>query len=1087
MPIGPDAMSFFEELKRRNVFRVGIAYAVLGWLLLQVTDIVVPILELPEWVAKLVLFLLLIGLPVVLFFAWAFELTPEGVKREKDIDRNQSIAPQTGKKLDRMIILVMGAVIAFLLIERFYISDPLPAEKTQAQAQASAVKSIAVLPFADLSQSGDQEWFADGLAEEILNALAQVPDLQVSSRTSSFKYKGSQLDISGIAKELGVAHVLEGSVRSSADRIRVTAQLIRASDGFHVWSENYDSAPSDMITIQEDLAREIALALETTMDPDALAAMASAGTRSVSAYQEYLRGMVLYQGLDDEAFLEGYEHFERARELDPGFADAHLRSAQFWVFQLTPTSFMSGLTNLRPTEIREKFLERIDQAIATAKDDIDRKGYSTIKALNEMRLRDTIRLGKEYFEQRPGNVQIRFALEMALIYASDKAGIREILDYISVRGMHDDGHATDYLGIAYQEDPDAAADYGLRAMERWPEDEAIQYQTHRSLLWAARVQEAKQIADRFERVHGSDFPLLSARQACAEGRRDDAEGILHKLLEESNPDIQTQWHVLMLLDRKAEAEKLLHESTFGWELIQLASWLWYPQFDPRPFPELMSILKQEGVKRPGPVDIPFKCPPPERPSIAVLPFVNMSADADNEFFSDGISEEILNVLARVRELKVAARTSAFAYKGTNTQIAQIGQELGVNHVLEGSVRKAGNQVRVTAQLIQASDGFHLWSETYDRELDNIFAIQDDIAAAIADALKVSLGLETGAAGNLTGTQSIEAYEHYLQGMSLWHLRTVSSLEQAIVEFEKAIELDPDFAKAHAGLSMAWSVLPGYAVMDESEAYRHATLAANRALEIDPNNVEAMISLGSVARFELKWDEARELFQRAIVLNPSLATAHQWYGGLLGDMGDLDASLASYQQAWSLDPRSRIIGYNLAWRFDSAGRRDEAIALADEVIGFAPDFPDGLGLRLQLAIMAGECTKVETVGHKLAALLNKTTDATSLYMDLCQSADQDARKAAIDTMLAWPPLDFASPEHPTLSYSPDMIAVLVELDRFDEAFTLLQRNDNQLSLWNTLWVRSRKTENGPRFNCDPRVRQLYVELDIPPPLKPIVCE
>ena len=161
--------------------------------------------------------------------------------------------------------------------------------------EASAPKSIAVLPFADLSQAQDQEWFADGLTEEILNALAKTPDLLVSSRTSSFRYKGSTLDIPDIAKELGVAHVLEGSVRSSSNRIRVTAQLIRASDGFHIWSENYDRDLADMIEIQEDLALNIANALETTMDPEALAAMLNTGTRSVEAYEAYLRGLSLGQ------------------------------------------------------------------------------------------------------------------------------------------------------------------------------------------------------------------------------------------------------------------------------------------------------------------------------------------------------------------------------------------------------------------------------------------------------------------------------------------------------------------------------------------------------------------------------------------------------------------------------------------------------------------------------------------------------------------------------------------------------------------------------------------------------------------------
>ena len=292
-------MSFFEELKRRNVFRVSVAYLVSAWVLLQIVDLVLENIQAPDWVMKVFMLAMAVGFPLAVFFAWAFEMTPEGIKKEKDVDRSQSIVSTTGRKLDRSIIVVLLIAVVYFAWDNF---SPTPtgsngsAEHTQQAATVkNAPKSIAVLPFADLSQAKDQEWFADGLAEEILNALAKTPDLLVSSRTSSFRYKGSTLDLPDIANELGVEHILEGSVRSSGDRLRVTAQLIRASDGFHVWSENYDRNTADMIEIQEDLALSIANALETTMDPDALAAMINTGTRSVEAYEAYLRGRSLRQ------------------------------------------------------------------------------------------------------------------------------------------------------------------------------------------------------------------------------------------------------------------------------------------------------------------------------------------------------------------------------------------------------------------------------------------------------------------------------------------------------------------------------------------------------------------------------------------------------------------------------------------------------------------------------------------------------------------------------------------------------------------------------------------------------------------------
>ena len=380
-------MSLFRELKRRNVFRVGIAYGVVAWLLAQMADLLLDNFGAPDWVIKVFLLALLIGFPLALFFAWAYELTPEGVKKEREVDRSQSITRQTGRKLDFLIIGVLAAAVVLLLADRFWdkpgetdsaaerppttAADPVggrSAADGAVELPATSAKSIAVLPFADLSQAGDQEWFADGLAEEILNPLAKTPDLLVASRTSSCRYKKSELDMPRIAAELGVAHVLEGSVRSSGDRIRVTAQLIRASDGFHLWSENYDRDVADMIAIQEDLALNIAQALETTMDPAALAKMTSAGTRSVEAYQDCLKGLSLLANASSNSnaaasTLEAYERFEQARATDPKFSSAHAMAANFWLTQLSPTLTASGLTELEPLQMASEFSERINLAL----------------------------------------------------------------------------------------------------------------------------------------------------------------------------------------------------------------------------------------------------------------------------------------------------------------------------------------------------------------------------------------------------------------------------------------------------------------------------------------------------------------------------------------------------------------------------------------------------------------------------------------------------------------------------------------------------------------------------------------------------
>jgi len=276
-----------------------------------------------------------------LVFAWVFELTPKGLKREKDVEVSPATKQQTAHKLNLATLIAAVLAIGLLAADRMMperspmVDAEQPAIVVEDTPDTSSIdapldKSIAVLPFSDFSPGGDSGWFADGLSEEILNSLVRVPDLLVAARTSSFSLRDSGLPIPEIADQLGVAHVLEGSVRMGGERVRVTAQLIRAADGFHVWSDSFDRGLADMISIQEDLAREIAEAMETTMDPEALSEMAEVGTQSVDAYQAYIRGRAIEEfGGNPDA----YAQFEEARRIDPGFAQAHFRAARYWLIQ----------------------------------------------------------------------------------------------------------------------------------------------------------------------------------------------------------------------------------------------------------------------------------------------------------------------------------------------------------------------------------------------------------------------------------------------------------------------------------------------------------------------------------------------------------------------------------------------------------------------------------------------------------------------------------------------------------------------------------------------------------------------------------
>jgi TolB-like protein/Flp pilus assembly protein TadD len=325
-------------------------------------------------------------------------------------------------------------------------------------------------------------------------------------------------------------------------------------------------------------------------------------------------------------------------------------------------------------------------------------------------------------------------------------------------------------------------------------------------------------------------------------------------------------------------------------------------------------------------------------SIAVLPFVNMSGDAENEYFSDGISEEILNVLARVPELSVAARTSSFQFKGEKRDVAEIANQLKVRMVLEGSVRKQAERVRVTAQLIDAQSGFHLWSETFDRELKDIFAIQDEIARAIGDELKVRvLGQGKGPAA-VSGTTNVEAHDLYLRGLALWQMRAEDALFAAIDAFERAIAADPGFAQAWGGLAMTYAVLPAYTNrLSPAVSAEHGLDAAQRTLALDPAQPESYLAMGSIAAtLSQRRETGAALLRRAIELRPSSATAHQWLGTNLVDMGQVQEGIASLERAIELDPRSLIVASNLASMLSIAGRDEDAIAACLPTLQFAPD-------------------------------------------------------------------------------------------------------------------------------------------------------
>lgn len=339
-------MSFFKELKRRNVFRVAIGYIITAWLLLQVVDLVLENINTPDWVMQVFMLALAIGFPLAVFFAWAFEMTPDGVKRESEVDRTKTITRNTGRKMDRHIIIAMALALVYFAYDKFSGPDQEsvpPITQTTSAAEDSALstdstpvtktseKSVAVLPFINMSQDEENEYFSDGISEELLNVLVKVKGLRVPSRTSSFTFKDSGKKLAEIGKELQVDHILEGSVRKSGDRIRVTAQLIEVNTDTHLWSETYTRQLDDIFAVQDEIASAIVKALRITLVGEDQTIIQNRSTTNADAYNKYLLGRHLWNQRSQTSLLASTEPLREAVEIDPGFGQAWAALADAYV------------------------------------------------------------------------------------------------------------------------------------------------------------------------------------------------------------------------------------------------------------------------------------------------------------------------------------------------------------------------------------------------------------------------------------------------------------------------------------------------------------------------------------------------------------------------------------------------------------------------------------------------------------------------------------------------------------------------------------------------------------------------------------
>jgi serine/threonine-protein kinase len=575
--------NFFAELKRRHVYKVAIAYAVVAWLLMQVASQIFPFFEIPNWAVRLVVLLLIIGFPVALILAWAFELTPEGIKRAEDVDPTKSTTRRTSHKLlwiTAVVAIVAAALFVGGRLNLFH------SKRAAARAVASD-KSIAVLPFIDLSQAKDQEYFCDGISEEILDALAKVEGLRVVARTSSFSFKGKNADVSEIAQKLNVQNVLEGSLRREGNRIRITAQLINARDGFDIWSDTFERDLQGMFAVQDEITRSIvdALKIKLAVAPTALP------RQNTEAYDLYLQGLYFSNKSDEENLWKSLNFFRRALDKDANFARAWTGIAKAW--------YWLADVYVRPLEAYPRMMEAASKAVALDERDAEAHCY-----LGEAkRILDRNLSGEEAELKRALELDDNSATAHLImsLFQSAQGKLEEAVNEIQkAKELDPLSPAISYFAVGRYlatDRIDEAIAEGQRTLQL---DTNFQYLTPplaEAYLAKGKFEKALALYEKAQEVThfpGSGLGIAYARL----GRPADARRILDQLLAKA----RTQYFpgdsiaaVYVALGDKDEAFSWL-ERAFEEHSYPLYTFLFSPEFRPlRSDPRFADLLRRIGI------------------------------------------------------------------------------------------------------------------------------------------------------------------------------------------------------------------------------------------------------------------------------------------------------------------------------------------------------------------------------------------------------------------------------------------------------------------------------------------------------------
>jgi len=795
-----------------------------------------------------------------------------------------------------IIAAVIFILIGYQLFQKMTTPEFEPASIEKMAYQLPDKPSIAVLAFENMSGDPEQEYFSDGITEEIITSLSKTDKLFVIARNSTFTYKNKPVKVKQVAEELGVRYVLEGSVRKSEDRVRITAQLIDAVAGHHLWAERYDRDIKDIFALQDEITMKIVTALRIKLTEGEQARMWAEKINNLDVYLKQMEALSLWAEGSKESIIRYGQVAQEVIDMAPESPLGYKFLAWYnWYLAISGKS---------PQESIGKAFKLAQKALSL--DETDAYSHALLGSvyLSMRKYKKAIAAGERSIELDPNGAMVHGLLGVTLGYAGR---LDEAIGYLK-------------QGIRLNPFPDYWYFYRLGHCYR----QKGQYEE--------ALTEFKKALHRSPDALPNHTSLASIYALL--NRQEEASATAKKVLD-INPNYSVE---------SANA---------------------YPYKNQADLKLFIDSLRKAGLPDKPPVQLP------DKPSIAVLPFDNMSDDPQQEYFSDGITEDIITTLSKTDQLLVIARNSTFTYKGKPVKIKQVAEELGVRYVLEGSVRKVGDKVRITAQLIDAKTGHHLWAERYDRDLKDIFAIQDEITMKIVTALGIKLTGGEQVRIWAKGIDRIDVFLKSIEADSLWNKGTNEAFIRYGQVGQEIIDMAPEsylgyntLAWYHWWLAMqgkspqesvakAFELTQKALSIDESNPaihtllgsiyllmrqYEKAIAAGKQSVALDPNGALSHAVLGGTLCYADRQDEALVHLKQSIRLNP--LPAH-WYFLELGrcyrQKGQYEEALTAYKKALHLNPNTILIHQSLAIIYILLDQQMEAEGAAKKILEINPNY------------------------------------------------------------------------------------------------------------------------------------------------------